>query len=187
MERLTGDKQLDDAAKCLKMNFQDLVKYAESKDINTYDKTRIDLLTELGVTERKGGKVFVRPQPTAEKLRFLIERHYPIPMNTIFPEAEFNDWLKLVAEDPWAFNGLDLTDKKAEIQHTLKTKNKCFCGATVRFPKHPDSGKPLSIVICGGIPTVIHRKGKPIEVQKCLTINNFRKWVYHELPSAKEE
>lgn len=166
------------------LNMQDLVNYAEKMGIDTYTKPRADILVELGVTERKGGKIFVRPQPSAEKLRYLLERNYSIPMNTIFPEKEFDEWLKIVAEEPMAFNGADLADNKGEIVHTLHRKNKCACGATVNFDLHPDTGKPYPIMKCGGVPGTIKRKGRLIPVMKCISTDAFRKFIWHEVPEA---
>lgn len=184
---ITGDKQLDEAAQLLHMKFQDLVNYAEKKGHDTYGLSRTDLLTALGVTKIAGSKVFIRPQPSAEKLRYLRERKYPIPMNTIFPVDEFDDWMKLVEEDPFAFNGADLTNMKGPVVHTLKTEIKCVCGATVIVPKHPETGKYLEVVMCPGVETVIKRKGRPLLVRRCLgkykvDDNEFRKYVHHDVP-----
>ena len=170
------------AGKLLAMNFQDLVNFAEGQGLDTYGKTKIDLLTELGVTGRSGGKVFVRAQPSPERLRYLVERNYPLPLNTIFPEAEFDDWMKIVAEQPFAFNGADLTNKKAMIQHTIKPKVKCDCGASIEFPKNPINGEYLEIVMCPGQPATIMRKGTPLAVRKCYGVETFRKYILHSVP-----
>ena len=44
-------RKLLDIADILKLNMQDLVNYAESIKIDTYSKTRADILVELGVTQ----------------------------------------------------------------------------------------------------------------------------------------
>ena len=172
-------------AKLLKLNWQDLINYAEKRGIDTYGRTKVDLLTELGVTAKKGGKVFIRPQPSPEKMRYLLERNYPVPQNTIFPEEDFDQWLEIVAELPFAFNGADLTDKKAWIQHTLKAKVKCTCGATVIFPKHPETGLYMDIVMCPGINSTIMRRGRPVPIRKCISVNQFRKFIHHYTPSEE--
>lgn len=179
----SSDRKLLDIADILKLNMQALVNYADSIHIDTYAKSRADLLVELGVTQRKGGKVYIRPQPSAEKLRYLIERHYAVPMNTIFPEDRFDDWLKLVAHQPMAFNGADLSDKTQEIVHTLDTKNTCVCGAKVIIRTNPDTGDPFPITMCEGVPSTISRNGQAMEVQRCLGTDRFRKYVFHFIPS----
>ena len=179
-------RKLLDIADILKLNMQDLVNYAESIKIDTYSKTRADILVELGVTQRKGGKIFVRPQPSAERLRYLIERNYTIPMNTIFPESSFDDWLKIVAEEPMAFNGADLSDKTGEIVHTLTVQNVCVCGAKVDFPTHPETGDPYPVMMCEGTPGTIKRDGKFLEVRKCIGTDRFRKFVWHKIPEQED-
>ncbi|KKK61611.1 hypothetical protein LCGC14_3012580, partial [marine sediment metagenome] len=65
-ERAKGpDRKLLEIADIIKLNMQELVDYAEKMHIDTYAKTRADLLVELGVTQRKGGKIYIRPQPSA--------------------------------------------------------------------------------------------------------------------------
>ena len=180
-EEAPGRKLLD-VEDIIKLNLQDLINYAEGLKVETYSKTRADILVELGVTQRKGGKIFVRPQPSAERLRYLIERNYIIPMNTIFPEDSFDDWLKIVAEEPMAFNGADLSDKTGEIVHTLKAQNVCVCGAKVDIPTHPETGDPFPVMMCEGMPGTIRRNGKIMEVRKCIGTDRFRKFMFHKIP-----
>ena len=184
-ERAKGpDRKLLEIADIIKLNMQELVDYAEKMHIDTYAKSKADLLVELGVTQRKGGKIYIRPQPSAEKLRYLIERHYAVPMNTVFPEDRFDDWLKIVALQPMAFNGADLSDKNQEIIHTLDVKNTCVCGAKVVFGVNPDNNDHYPVAMCPGVPGTIKRNGQPMEVQRCLGTDRFRKFMLHKILSS---
>ena len=182
-----SEKSLLNVADIMKLNMQDLINYADSLEIDTYAKSRADILVELGVTERRGGKIFVRPQPSADKLRFLNERNYAAPQNTIFPVEEFDEWLKIVEEEPMAFNGADLSDKKGEIVHTLHAHVKCVCGAEFTIPNHPELGRPFPVMMCPGMHTTILRNGKNFDVMKCFGINQFRKYMFHEVPKSESE
>ena len=183
-EAKSGSKVLD-IKDILTLNMQDLVNYAESMGLDTYTKSRQDMLVELGVTYRRGGKIYVRPQPSVEKSRYLNENNFAVPANTIFPEDEFDDWLKIVEEHPMAFNGADLSDKSGEIVHTLHAENKCACGAKVNFPDHPDTGRPVPVMMCTGVAGKIKRKGRLIDVLKCIHEDSFRKFIFHELPKGE--
>ena len=105
-----------------------------------------------------------------------------VPMNTIFPEDEFDDWLKIIAKEPFAFNGADLTDRNDEVIQTLHLHNKCVCGATVDIPINPDNNKPYPIMMCEGVEGTIKRNGKLISVRKCISAGTFRKFVWHSIP-----
>lgn len=158
-----------------KMTLMDLQEYAREHGIDTYAKTKKDILLELGISERPDVVVFERPV-TTDKLHEIKDMKFMIPKNTVIPKENKEKWLKIIEKEPLAFNGVDLADKTTDIVHVLDPNIKCVCGAKFSMPRGID------MMMCPGVEETKIIKGERVKIAKCLPDGGFRKYLLHGVP-----
>lgn len=167
----TEVKKIDPA----KLSLLDLQEYARKQGIDTYAKTKKDILLELGISTRPDVMIFERPV-TSEKLREIKDSKLMIPRNTVIPKKDAKKWLRIIENEPMAFNGVDLADNTTDIVHVLDPEIHCVCGA--KFEMEPG----IDMMLCPGIEEKRTIKGRRITVSKCISDGKFRKYILHKVP-----
>jgi len=162
-------------------SFVELQQEAQKRGIDCYGLNKKKLLIALGYATGSQTKAYTRPRPTPEKMQLLKEGQKQIPGNTIVPKDEYDDWMKIIEQDPFAFNGCDLTDDTAPVIHTIKRKLRCACGAKIEFPEEHGNIEPITL--CSGIEKTVRVKGKTMKINECMPGGKFRKFIYHKVPN----
>lgn len=156
-------------------------------DVLWMNEDEIDAIL-LGKT-KTGGIRYPRAEImglSKEDLRELERQRKQIPRDTYIPEEDYADWMKIIAKNPMAFNGIDLTDKKAPVVNILDKHRKhvqCACGATFSIPERDANGNPVTEYQCPGVIKRIRLpRGGFREVRTCLGEGKFRIYIVHKVP-----
>ena len=118
------------------LSYFELVKLAQDKKVPGYaSMNKQQLIIALGAAP-KGTKVHDRTSGISEaELAELHRRDLPIPRNVIYDPKYEKQLEKIWTEYPFAFNGLDLTDKKARVQHHFEREVECYCGEKFKIAR----------------------------------------------------
>lgn len=121
-----------------------------------------------------------------EDIKELERQRKQIPRDTFIPEEDYADWMKIIAKNPMAFNGVDLTDKTAPVVNILdKHRNhvECACGAVFSIPEKDMNGNPITEYQCPGVLKRVKVPGGGFrEVRSCLGEGKFRLYIIHKVP-----
>lgn len=171
------------------MSFEQKQKVAMDLGYNIKWKSESELERMLTGESRSGGIRYSRVDAmgfTKEEITELKENNEQIPLETFVPEQDYDLWMKIIAKDPLAFNGIDLSDKTAETVHILekdKDKVECVCGARFSIPDYDFYKNPVTSFPCPGVTETIRGlDGKPRDVKVCVERNKFRQFAVHKVP-----
>lgn len=97
--------------------------------------------------------------------------------------------MKIIENNPMAFNGVDLTDRTGAVVHHLDSERDpgkiyCECGREIPTPRYDEKGNWIPLVMCPGVPKTIMDLAtkKPMKRLECINELEFRKHVFHRVP-----
>jgi len=131
------------------MQFSELRDLAKQRNIDFVGLTPKQLKFKLGGAP-EGAVVFdLKEGLSDEILRQREEKRERIPTKIIYPK-ELEDQIWRTREyNPDAFDGVDFTDRNAQMQHVFNKRTKCVCGDTIvmerRYKKRQDK-KEIEVV-----------------------------------------
>ena len=171
------------------MSFPEKQDIAKTLGFDVLWKTEEDLDRVLSGKTRVGGIRYSRVDAmglTQDDIEKLEKKNEQIPQDTFIPEENYDDWMKIIAKSPMAFNAVDLSDHSTETVHLLdknKKKVQCVCGATFSIPDYDARRNPITSYQCPGVKqTVRDTKGKPRDIWVCLGNNRYRQFAVHQVP-----
>ncbi|MGQ9610040.1 MAG: hypothetical protein ACUVWN_12095 [bacterium] len=172
-----------------KLSFVEKQKLAREEGFDIYMKTEEQIDALLTGKTKTGGIRYSRKEAMGisdEVYKELLKNNEQLPKDTFIPAEDYDDWMAIIAKNPIAFNGIDLTNVEGEIVHILsknKRKVHCVCGAKFSIPDRDSRNNPITIYPCPGVPVVYtDLNGKPRKKQQCLPDGGFRRYIIHEVP-----
>jgi hypothetical protein len=170
-------------------SFTEKQRIARELGYNIKWKTETELDRMLSGESISGGIRYNRVEAmgfTKEDLVALREGNEQIPQDTFVPEMDYDLWMKIIAQDPMAFNGIDLSDKTADTVHILEKDRdhvECVCGARFKIPEYDFNKNPVTSFPCPGVvETIRGLDRKPRDVRVCIERNRFRQFAIHKVP-----
>jgi len=172
-----------------KMLFPEKQRIARELGFSVLWLTEEELDSILSGETKTGGIRYARAEVMGLNegdIKELQRKREAVPRDTYIPKKDYEDWMKIIAKNPMAFNGIDLTDKKAETVHILdKYRNhvECACGAVFSIPERDMNGNPIFEYPCPGVVKKVRLpKGGFKEVRVCLGEGKFRMYQIHKVP-----
>jgi len=152
-------------------------------------KNEDELDQMLSGETKAGGVRYSRIQAmglSEDEVKKLREGNEQIPQDTFVPEEDWDDWMKIIAKSPMAFNGIDLSNRNADTIHILDKNKKeveCICGAKFSVPSFDNNRNPVTSFPCPGVKTTVRGvDGKPRDKEICMKDGRFRQYAVHEVP-----
>lgn len=172
-----------------KLSFPEKQRIAKELGYDIVWLTEDELDAILGGETKTGGIRYARAEVmglSKDDLKEAERKRVAIPRDTYIPKEDYEDWMKIIAKNPMAFNGIDLTDRKAETVHILDKHRhhvECVCGAVFSIPERDMNGNPIHEYPCPGVVKRIRLpKGGFQEVRVCLGEGKFRMFQVHKVP-----
>ena len=166
-----------------KLTYTQLAKKAKEKGILYHGKTRAQLEIDLKVEDPDIFVIDRAAEYSREELLDLKKDNQVIPGKTIAYKKDRDIIEEYFAHNPMAFNNCDLTDTKNHTQHIFGTKDVvCHCGEKFRIERK--YGKRIG---AGSGPGAVG-EAKKIMIEETTTRhcpNCGRKWIYHDMQTAK--
>lgn len=171
------------------LTFPKKQKIAKKMGFNVLWLTEDEIDAILSGKTKTGGARYDRVEAMGlnrEDVKEIERQKKQIPRDTYIPEEDYEDWMKIIAKKPMAFNGIDLTDKKAPVVNILeKHRNhvECECGAVFSIPEKDMNGNPVTAYPCPGVIKRIRLpKGGFREARVCMSEGKFRLFMIHKVP-----